>query len=197
MTVVRMLKRHAPAGMFATALENAPRSAFAGALAKLRGTRSGLPDWWFVWCGASVCIELKSRAGIASKAQRQIRDELLAAGVKHWWLCRTARAFLLALHLSGIPLRNYTPPAKLEPFAGPFPDPYARLPMHPAVRHERQAAARRYRERRRQREAAMLVAERPDRKGTLTVVASLTTTATTSPLDGQQRRSGGRRSDTR
>jgi len=153
-TVLRLLKRHLPVGCFATALENAPRSGYAGAMAKLRGTRSGLPDWWFVWRGRNVCIELKSRSGVASKTQRQVRDELLAAGVRHWWLARSARAALLALHRSRIPLRNYTPPDKLAAWEGPFADPHARLPQHPAVRAKARIAAAQYRERRREREAA-------------------------------------------
>ena len=130
-------------------------SAIAGNLARQRGTRPGLPDWIFVWCGVIVCIELKSRAGIASAVQRQVRDELLAASVKHWWLARTPKDCLLALYLSGIPLRNYTRPDKLADWEGPFENPHARLPQHPAVRRERQAAARRYRKRRRQREAGI------------------------------------------
>jgi len=121
--VARMLKRCLPKGCFYTALENAPRNALAGMMAKQRGTRSGLPDWLIIWCGGVVCVELKSHAGIASPAQREIRDELLAAGVKHWWLCRTARAVLLALHCSGIPLRSYTPPDELDDWEGPFADP--------------------------------------------------------------------------
>jgi len=162
--VARMLSRCLPQGCFATALENAPRSAFAGQMARLRGTRAGLPDWVFVWRGAGkrprpviVCIELKSRAGIASKAQRQVRDELVAVGCKYW-LARAANAAMTALHLSGVPVRNWTP-RPLAPWEGPFRDPYARLPMHPAVRRERQAAARRYRERRRQRDAGIPIVE--------------------------------------
>jgi len=44
-------------------------------------------------------VELKSRAGVASKTQKQIRAELLPAGAV-WWLARSARAALMALHCS-------------------------------------------------------------------------------------------------
>lgn len=158
--VLRLLRRHLPCGTFFSALENSPRSALAGMMAKQRGTRPGLPDLLFVWPGRGrrphpvvVAVELKSRGGIASPAQRQIRDELVAAGAR-WWLARTPRACLLALFRSRIPLVNYTPPPGLADWEGPFPDPYERLPQHPAVRRERLAAARRYRARR--REAARL-----------------------------------------
>jgi hypothetical protein len=153
--VVELLKRHLPAGCFSTALENAPRSRLAGLLTKLRGTRPCLPDVWVIWLGESVFVELKSRGGIASKVQRQIRDELLAAGVKFWWLARTPRACLLALHLSGVPLIRWKPPkGSLPVWEGPFANPHVRLPMHPDVAREHAAAQRRYRERRRERLAA-------------------------------------------
>jgi hypothetical protein len=154
--VAELLKRHLPAGCFATALENSPRSPCAGLLMKLRGTRAGLPDVWIIWRGESVFVELKSRSGIASKVQRQIRDEVLAAGVKFFWLARTPRACLLALHLSGVPLVGWKPPKEpLPAWEGPFANPHARLPMHPVVARERAAAQQRYRERRREREAAL------------------------------------------
>jgi len=47
--VAALLKRHLPIGCFSTALGNSPRSPLAGFLAKQRGTRGGLPDWWFIW----------------------------------------------------------------------------------------------------------------------------------------------------
>jgi hypothetical protein len=153
--VAKLLERHLPAGCFSTALENAPRSRLAGLLTKLRGTRPGLPDVWVIWLGENVFVELKSRSGIASKVQRQVRDELLAAGVKFWWLARTPRACLLALHLSGVPLIRWRPPKEpLPEWEGPFPNPHVRLPMHPVVARERAAAQQRYRERRRERLAA-------------------------------------------
>jgi hypothetical protein len=153
--VAELLKRHLPAGCFSTALENAPRSRLAGLLTKLRGTRPGLPDIWVIWLGENVVVELKSRSGIASKVQRQVRDELLAAGVTFWWLARSPRACLLALHLSGVPLVGWRPPkGPLPEWKGLFADPHVRLPMHPVVARERAAAQQRYRERRREGEAA-------------------------------------------
>jgi hypothetical protein len=158
--VAELLKRHLPPGCFATALDNKPRSARSGHLAKLRGTRAGIPDWEFVWRGETIWIELKSHKGIASKVQRQIRDELLAAGVKWWWLARSPRACLMALHLSGVPLIGWKPPSSLERWAGPFQNPYARLPQHPATRRERAEAQQRYRvgKEMREREAALRAA---------------------------------------
>jgi hypothetical protein len=52
-----------------------------------------MPDWLCIWCGENIFIELKSRRGVASRVQKQIRDELLAAGVKFWWLARTLGLF--------------------------------------------------------------------------------------------------------
>jgi hypothetical protein len=52
--VAELLKYHLPVGCFATALENAPRTARAGHLAKLRGTRAGIPDWVFIWDGETT-----------------------------------------------------------------------------------------------------------------------------------------------
>jgi hypothetical protein len=69
--VAELLKHHLPAGCFATALENAPRSALSGKLAKLRGTRAGLPDWLIIWRGEIIFIELKSKRSVASQVQRQ------------------------------------------------------------------------------------------------------------------------------
>jgi hypothetical protein len=69
--VAALLRRHLPPQCFASALENSPRSRLAGLLMKLRGTRPGLPDVWIIRRGESIFIELKSRSGIASRAQRQ------------------------------------------------------------------------------------------------------------------------------
>jgi hypothetical protein len=43
-----------------------------------------------------------------------------------WFLVRTSRAALAALHRSGVPLVNWKPP-QLEPHEGPFSDPTRRL----------------------------------------------------------------------
>jgi hypothetical protein len=39
--------------------------------------------------GKPIFVELKSRAGVASKAQKQVRLELLSASAD-WWLVRSA-----------------------------------------------------------------------------------------------------------
>jgi hypothetical protein len=158
--IVGLLKRHLPAGCFSTALENAPRSAISGLLARARGVRAGCPDWMFIWNGKIIFIELKSRVGIASAAQRKFRDELLAAGVRWWWLVRSARAFMVALRRSGVPLVDWERPGRLEKWEGPFADPHMRLPQHPDVAVYRAAARKRSRERQREREAARLAARR-------------------------------------
>jgi hypothetical protein len=143
--VAELLRRHLPAGVFATALENAPRTALSGLLQKRRGTRAGLPDLLVIWRGEIAFVELKSCRGLASKAQKQVRDELLSVGVKWWWLARSPRACMLALHRSGVPLVKWKPPKKIERWEGPFQNPHARLPQHPRVAAERRAARKRWR----------------------------------------------------
>ena len=77
-------------------------------------------------------MELKSRAGVATKAQKQVRIELLSAGAT-WWMARSARAALMALHLSGVVFRRRWKPPRLKPWEGPFEDPTRRLPQAPDV----------------------------------------------------------------
>ena len=113
-----------PSCTFATALENRPRSCLSGLMQKRRGTRSGLPDVMVIFIPIishggelrqrSVFVELKSWAGVASKAQKQVRVELVAVGCE-WWLCRSARAALTALHRSGVPFRRPWRPGPLRP----------------------------------------------------------------------------------
>jgi len=68
-----------PACTFWTSLENKPISAVTGMFQKMRGVRRGLPDVLVIYRdGARLCvifIELKSRRGVASKAQKQIRSD--------------------------------------------------------------------------------------------------------------------------
>jgi hypothetical protein len=106
-----------------------------------------------IWRGKAIFVELKSRAGVASKAQKQIRLEMLPAGAD-WWLVRSARAALMALHLSGVVFRRKWKPPRLKPWEGPFADPHRRLPQAPDVAAHRRAARRRWRARRRFRDAA-------------------------------------------
>jgi hypothetical protein len=60
-------------------------------------------------------------AGVASKAQKQVRLEMLPAGAD-WWLARSARAAMMALHLSGVMFRRRWKPPRLKPWEGPFAD---------------------------------------------------------------------------
>jgi hypothetical protein len=147
-----------PADTFWTSLENKPLSRLSGLFQKRRGVRSGLPDELVIWRGKPIFIELKSRAGVASKAQKQLRTELLPAGAT-WWLARSARAAMMALHLSGVVFRRHWKPSRLE---GPFADPTHRLPQAPDVAARRRAARRRWRLRQanRARETAKRAAER-------------------------------------
>jgi len=75
---------------------------------------------------AVIFIELKSRCGVASEAQIKQREEMLAVGVK-WWMARSARAAMVALHLSGVVFQRKWEPPRLEPWEGPFADPTQRL----------------------------------------------------------------------
>lgn len=152
-----------PTDTFWTSLENKPISRLSGIFQKKRGVRSGLPDVQVIWRGKPIFVELKSRAGVASKAQKQVRLEMLAAGAT-WWLARSARAALMALHLSGVVFRRKWKPPRLKPWEGPFADSH-QLPLPPGVAAQRRAARRRWRERQRVRKAAKLAAARDDAAG--------------------------------
>jgi hypothetical protein len=78
---------------------------------------------------------------------------MLLAGVT-WWMARSARAALMALHLSGVVFRRRWKPPRLKPWEGPFADPTQRLPRAPDVAAQRRAARQRWRERQRIRVAA-------------------------------------------
>lgn len=111
--------------------------------------RSGLPDTLIVFRQRSIFIEMKSRAGVASKAQKRVRAELVAAGAQ-WWMARSAVAALVALHRSGVVFRlPWEPPANLRPWEGPFTGEEKRLPRHPLVQERQRRANRRWREKRR------------------------------------------------
>jgi hypothetical protein len=146
--LAEMLEKYLdPADAFWTSLENKPISRLSGIFQKKRGVRSGLPDELVIWRGKPIFIELKSRACVASKAQKQIRAKLKPAGAD-WWLARSARAALMALHLSGVVFRRQRKPPRLKPWEGPFADPTRRLPQAPDVAARRRAARRRWRARR-------------------------------------------------
>jgi len=135
-----------PTDTFWTSLENKPISRLSGIFQKKRGVRSGLPDELVIWRGKPIFVELKSRAGVATKAQKQVRVELLPAGAT-WWMARSARAAMMALHLSGVVFRRQWKPSRLRPWEGPFADPTQRLPQAPDVAARRRAARRRWRAR--------------------------------------------------
>jgi hypothetical protein len=120
------------------------------------GVKSGLPDVLVIANGRPILIELKSRAGVASQTQKQVRAELLPAGAE-WWMARSARAAMTALYRSGVAFRRPWELLPLQPWEGPFDDPHQRLPQAPDVAAQRRAATRAWRERRRRaREAEKL-----------------------------------------
>jgi hypothetical protein len=134
-----------PGVAFFSALENRPRSALAGLLQKRRGVRAGLPDMMVVvnW-RPPVFIEMKSKRGVPSAAQRRVFAELQATGADVY-LARSTAAALEALRRSNVPFRRPWEPPELQPWEGPFAfaDPNQRLPQEPSVRAERRAAQRR------------------------------------------------------
>jgi hypothetical protein len=146
-----------PARTYWTALENKPLSAMSGVFQRRRGIKAGIPDVVVIFRLASgsvliVFVELKSRRGVASEAQKQARAEMLPAGAV-WWMARSANAAMMALHLSGVPFLKPWEPPQLEPWEGPFADPHQRLPQEPTVAAERRAAMWVWRRRQRERKA--------------------------------------------
>jgi hypothetical protein len=146
-----------PESTFWTSLENKPISRVSGMFQKRRGVRSGLPDVLVISRGKPIFVELKSRRGVASKTQKQIRLEMLPVGAA-WWMARSARAAMMALHLSGVVFRRQWKPPRLQPWEGPFADPTRRLPQAPDVAARRRAARQRWLSR--QQRFANLAAER-------------------------------------
>jgi hypothetical protein len=130
-----------------------------GLLAKRRGARAGLPDVMVIFCQRPIFVEVKSRAGVASKAQKQVRVELKVAGVQ-WWMARSVAATLTALRRSGVRFQRPWKPPALKPWEGPFTGEEKRLPQHPAVAARQREACRRWSERQRTRKAATQAVER-------------------------------------
>jgi len=165
MRLTQLLAQYLPDNVFWSALENAPRSALAGYLAKKRGVKPGLADIMVVHGGRVVFVEMKSPAGVPSRSQRQVCKEVRAAGAD-WYCVRSATAALVALRLSNVPFRREWKPPELQAWQGPFTDPDKRLPQAPEVAAQRREAQRAWRERRkRAREAAKLAAERDNAAG--------------------------------
>ena len=153
--LTRLLTRYLPDNVFWSAMENAPRSALAGYLAKKRGVKPGLADIMVVCGGRVIFVEMKSPAGVPSKTQRQVCKELRAAGAD-WYCVRSAVAALVALRRSNVPFRRGCKPqelqawlGRLQAWQGPFTDPDKRLPQAPEVAARRRTAQRRWRERER------------------------------------------------
>jgi len=164
-----MLAEHLdPACTYWTSLENKPRSPMGGVFQRMRGCRPGVPDLVVIQQQPGsvliVFVEVKSRRGLASKAQKQARAEMLPAGAV-WIMARSWRAAMVGLQCAGVKFCRPWEPPPLEPWEGPFSDPNQRLPQEPSVRAERRAAQHRWRERQRARKAAKLAAERDDAAG--------------------------------
>jgi hypothetical protein len=153
-----------PKTVFWSALENRPISWLSGLLQKRRGARSGLADLMVIASGKPIFVELKSSRGVASKAQKQVRAELISAGAE-WWMARSARVAMMALHLSGVVFGRPWEPPQLEPWEGPFANPNVRLPQAPKVAAQRRAAQQAWRERQRACKTAKLAAQRDDAAG--------------------------------
>ena len=127
-------------------MDNRPASPLSGFLAKRRGVRPGLPDTMCIPSfGRPVFVELKSKAGHASKAQKEVRAQLKAVGCQ-WFMARSARAALVALVRAGVPFREPWEVPRLEPWEGPWEDPTQRLPQHPETAAQSREANARYRE---------------------------------------------------
>jgi hypothetical protein len=146
-----------PTTTFWTSLENKPLSMMSGIFQKQRGVRSGIPDVLVFFRDASgsvhiVFVELKSRSGTPSTAQRETRLAMLPAGAV-WYMARSAVAALQALHLAGVVFRRPWRQPRLKPWEGPFADPH-RLPMAPDIAERHRAANQRSRLRQRARREA-------------------------------------------
>ena len=75
-----------------------------GAILKGMGYRAGTPDMLVIHAGQAIWLELKSAGGALSKAQKQCRDDLVAAGCK-WALCRDVEDVERALRRFHVTLR--------------------------------------------------------------------------------------------
>jgi hypothetical protein len=159
-----------PQTTFWTATDPVTHSALAGWLRKRRGVKPGVPDTLIWQRRKSIAIEMKSRGGRCSPAQRAVRSALIRSGVQ-WWVCKSAHAAMWALKESGVNFRvfvrsdgaveRWRQPA-LEPWEVPRRDPSERRPMHPRTAARRREAARRRRERQRALKAARATMERAD-----------------------------------
>jgi hypothetical protein len=129
-----------PDDAFWTAIDTVARSATAGAMRRKRGVKPGLCDVIIWYRGRTFCIELKGPYGQCRPAQRAVREQMLKAGIKAWWQCRTAESAMWAIAKSGVKFRtivdergviqNWQQP-ELEPWEIPKTDPRERRPRPP------------------------------------------------------------------
>jgi hypothetical protein len=79
--VARLFATWLPADCFWTATDATTTSPTTGLMRKKRGCRAGLPDLLILFRGKLIAVELKSRGGRCSPAQRSTREALIAAPV--------------------------------------------------------------------------------------------------------------------
>jgi hypothetical protein len=145
-----------------TATDPVAGSAFSGAVRRARGVKPGTPDDLILYRGKLIGIELKSRSGRCTPAQRAEREKILRAGGQ-WWVCRTARSAMWALYKSGVRFRTIVhedgmierwQSPRLPAWELPRRDPAERRPLAPDVAARRRVEQRAWRERQRERKAA-------------------------------------------
>jgi hypothetical protein len=154
--LARLLDLWLPDDAFWTATDPVARSATAGAMRKARGVKAGISDCLTWYRGRTIAVELKSPYGQCRPAQRLVREQMLRAGIKAWWQCRTAESALWAIAKSGVKFRTlvnddgsierWQQPA-LEAWEIPKTDPRERRPRPPVywapkLAAEKVAAAR-------------------------------------------------------
>jgi hypothetical protein len=152
-----------------TANDPVAPNAISGAIRKQRGVKPGVPDVEVLYRGKLIGIELKSRSGRCTPAQRAEREAILRAGGQ-WWVCRSANAAMWALYKSGVRFRTIVHEdgtiecwrsPRLPKWEVPRRDPSEPRPQHPKVSAQRRAARRRWMLARRRACAAQLVAGPP------------------------------------
>ena len=99
--------------------------------------KAGICDCLIWYRGRTIAVELKSPYGQCRPAQRLVREQMLQAGIKAWWQCRTAESAMWAIAKSGVKyraivhedgwLKSWQQPP-LEPWEIPKTDPRERRP---------------------------------------------------------------------
>ncbi len=125
-----------------------------------------MPDLLILFEGRLIGLEMKSLIGRLSSAQEEVRLQILRAGGM-WFLVRTARAALVALHGVGIRFRRPWKTPVLEPWEQPVSDTAQPMVWHPEVLRQWREDKKRRRSRERQRacKAANLAAASDDAAG--------------------------------